>query len=94
MALAEVVQIYIKDNDSAFAPTNGKLCGFARVNMKAGETVKVCVPVDEDAFTVVNDVGKKAKDGKSFTVSVGFGQADARTKELTGKEAIVFTVEG
>ena len=94
MALAEVVQIYIKDNDSAFAPTNGKLCGFARVNMKAGETVKVCVPVDEAAFTVVNDVGKKAKDGKSFTVSVGFGQADARTKELTGKEAIVFTVEG
>ena len=94
MALGEVVQIYIKDNDSAFAPTNGKLCGFARVNMKAGETVKVCVPVDEDAFTVVNDAGKKAKDGKSFTVSVGFGQADARTKELTGKEAIVFTVEG
>lgn len=94
MALGEVVQIYIKDNDSAFAPTNGKLCGFARVNMKAGETVKVCVPVDEDAFTVVNDAGKKAKVGKNFTVSVGFGQADARTKELTGKEAIVFTIEG
>ena len=94
MALAEVVQIYIKDNDSAFAPTNGKLCGFARVNMKAGETVKVCVPVDEDAFTVINDAGKKMKDGKNFTVSVGFGQADARTKELTGKEAFCFTVEG
>lgn len=94
MALAEVVQIYIKDNDSAFAPTNGKLCGFARVNMKAGETVKVCVPMDEDAFTVVNDAGKKAKDGKNFAVSVGFGQADARTKELTGKEAFCFNVEG
>ena len=94
MALGEVVQIYIKDNDSAFAPTNGKLCGFARVNMKAGEAVKVCVPVDEDAFTVVDDAGKKAKVGKNFTVSVGFGQADARTKELTGKEAVVFTVEG
>jgi len=94
MALAEVVQIYIKDNDSVFAPTNGKLCGFARVNMKAGETVKVCVPMDEDAFTVVNDAGKKAKDGKNFTVSVGFGQADARTKELTGKEAFCFNVEG
>lgn len=94
MALAEVVQIYIKDTDSTFAPTNGKLCGFARVNMKAGETVKVCVPVDEDAFTVVNDEGKKLKDGKNFTISVGFGQADARTKELTGKEVVVFTVEG
>ena len=94
MALGEVVQIYIKDTDSAFAPTNGKLCGFARVNMKAGETIKVCVPVDEDAFTVINDAGKKIKDGKNFTVSVGFGQADARTAELTGKEAFVFTVEG
>ncbi len=94
MALAEVVQIYIKDNNSAFAPTNGKLCGFARVNMKAGETVKVCVPVDEDAFTVVDDAGKKAKVGKNFTVSVGFGQADDRTKELTGKDAFCFNVEG
>ena len=94
MALGEVVQVYIKDMDSAYAPTAGKLCGFARVKLEAGEKKLVEVAIDEDAFTVVNDEGKKVKDGKQFKISVGFGQADARTAALTGKEAIVFTVEG
>lgn len=94
MELGEVVQIYIKDMDSTYATTNGKLCGFARVNVPAGEKVNVAVPMDKDTFTVVNDAGQRVVDGKKFTVSVGFGQADARTKALTGKEAVVFTVEG
>ena len=94
MELGEVVQVYIKDMDSVFATTWGKLCGFARVTVPAGEKVKVAVPMDVDAFTVVNNEGKKFVDGKKFSVSVGFGQADERTKELTGKEAVVFTVEG
>ena len=94
MELGEVVQIYIKDMDSTYATTNGKLCGFARVNVPAGEKVNVAVPMDKDTFTVVNDAGQRLVDGKKFTVSVGFGQADARTKALTGKEAVVFTVEG
>ena len=94
MELGDVVQIYIKDMDSTYATTNGKLCGFARVNVPAGEKVNVAVPMDKDTFTVVNDAGQRLVDGKKFTVSVGFGQADARTKALTGKEAVVFTVEG
>ncbi len=94
MELGEVVQIYIKDMDSTYATTNGKLCGFARVNVPAGEKVSVAVPMDKDTFTVVNDAGQRLVDGKKFTVSVGFGQADARTKALTGKEAVVFAVEG
>lgn len=94
MELGEVVQVYIKDMDSAYATTSGKLCGFARVTVPAGEKVTVAVPMDKDAFTVVNDEGKRLVDGKHFTVSVGFGQADTRTKALTGKDAVVFTVEG
>ncbi|MBR3823805.1 MAG: glycoside hydrolase family 3 C-terminal domain-containing protein [Lachnospiraceae bacterium] len=94
MELGEVVQIYIKDVDSTYATTNGKLCGFARVNVPAGGKVSVAVPMDKDAFTVVNDAGQRLVDGKKFAVSVGFGQADARTKALTGKDAVVFTVEG
>ncbi len=94
IAMGEVVQVYIKDMDSAYAPTAGKLCGFARVELAAGEKKQVAVTMDEDAFTVVNDEGKKIKDGKQFKVSVGFGQADARTVALTGKEAYCFTVEG
>ena len=46
------------------------------------------IPVDRDAFTVVNDEGERLVDGTHFTVSAGFGQPDARTRELTGKECI------
>ncbi len=94
IAVSEVVQVYIKDVDSAYAPTAGKLCGFARVSVDAKATEKVVITLDEDAFTVINDGGSKIKDGSHFSVSVGFGQADARTAALTGKSAISFTVEG
>lgn len=92
MALEEVVQVYVKA-DSANATPNGKLCGFARVALAPGESKKVAVPVDKDAFTVINDQGEKLTDSSSFAVSVGFGQPDERTKELTGKECLEFTVK-
>ena len=91
-ALEEVVQVYVKA-DSANATPNGKLCGFARVALAPGESKKVAVPVDKDAFTVINDQGEKLTDSSSFAVSVGFGQPDERTKELTGKECLGFTVQ-
>ena len=90
--IEEVVQVYIKAVDSADATPNAKLCGFARVALKAGETKKVVVPVDKDAMIVINDEGEKVSGGNKYTVSVGFGQADDRTAELTGKKAVVFTV--
>jgi len=90
--LREVVQVYIKAVDSPDAAPNGKLCGFAGVNVKAGESATVDVPVDRDALTVVNEEGEKISGGSRFAVSVGFGQPDERTKELTGKEAVTFTV--
>ena len=37
---------------------------------------------------VVNEEGERLVDGTHFTVSAGFGQPDARTGELTGKECI------
>ena len=90
-AQEEVVQVYIKA-DSANAVPNGKLCGFARVALQSGECKKVTVPVDKDAFAVINDKGEKLIDSSSFAVSVGFGQPDERTKALTGKECLEFTV--
>ena len=36
--------------------------------------------------TVINDEGEKVSGGSRYAVSVGFGQSDARTEELTGKK--------
>lgn len=87
-AVEEVVQVYIRAEDSVHATPAPKLCGFARVALQPGETKQVQIPVDRDAFTVVNDEGERLVDGTHFTVSTGFGQPDARTRELTGKECV------
>ncbi len=92
MTQEEVLQVYIKA-DSSNAVPNGKLCGFARVSLKSGESRCVKIPLDRDAFTVINDKGEKLIDSSSFAVSVGFGQPDERTKALTGKECTEFTVK-
>ena len=88
-ATDEVIQVYIKAEDSVYATPAPRLCGFARVSLQPGETKSVKVPVDRDAFTVVNEEGERLVEGTRFTVSTGFGQPDARTRELTGKECIL-----
>ncbi len=90
-AIEEVVQVYVKA-ESADATPNAKLCGFARVAVAPGETKTVAVPVDKDALIVINEAGEKVSGGSRYVFSVGFGQADARTEELSGKKAVVFTV--
>ena len=87
--MEEVVQVYVRA-DSPNASPNARLCGFARVRLSPGEHKTVEVPLDRDAFTVVNDEGEKLIDSRDFAVSVGFGQPDERTKALTGRECVCF----
>ncbi len=91
-AVEEVVQVYVRAEDTAHATPAPRLCGFARVSLEPGEAKEVQVPIDRDAFTVVNDEGERLVDGTHFTVSAGFGQPDARTRELTGKAPVSFQV--
>lgn len=93
MAAEEVLQVYVEALDSADASKNPALCAFARVALGAGETKTVKITVPADAFTVVDEEGNRKKEGKTFRLHVGFGQPDARTKELTGKEPAVVTLE-
>lgn len=88
----EVVQVYIKDLDSVYAAPNAKLCAFSRVFVPGGGSKEVELELDGDAFTVVNEKGEKVQDGHRFLVSVGLGQPDERTRELTGSSGIAFTI--
>ncbi len=92
VATGEVVQVYVKDMDSALAAPGGKLCGFARVYLEGGGTKEVAISLGRDAFTVVNQEGVRTIDGSRFLVSAGLGQPDERTRELTGRGGIVFSV--
>ena len=87
-ATGDVVQLYLRDNDSPDAPANPILCGFLRVSLEAGETKQVQIPMDPKAFTVVNAAGQRIPGSGSWTLYAGLGQPDDRTAELTGKRAL------
>lgn len=84
METDDVIQIYVKNMDSAFAPRNPVLCAFQRIHLAAGEKKEIRIPVSKDAFSVINDAGEKTEEGTHFTFYVGCSQPDARSRELTG----------
>lgn len=87
-ATEDVVQLYIRDNGSADAPTNPVLCGFCRVSLDEGETKTVTIPIDPAGLTVVNAAGERIPGSGNWTLYAGLGQPDARTAQLTGKCAL------
>ena len=87
-ATDEVIQLYIRDENSEFAPTNPVLCGFQRVTLGAGERKQVYIPIDPYGLTVVNADGQRIPGSGKWTLYAGLGQPDERTAELTGKKAI------
>ena len=87
-AAQEGVQLYLKDEASPDAPPNPILCGFRRIELGAGETKTVDIPIEPSAFTVVNAAGERIPGSGAWTLYAGLGQPDARTARLTGKTAV------
>ena len=83
----EVIQLYLRDEDSPFAPPNPILCGFKRFFLAAGVQKTLSVPLDEKAFTVVTDTGDRIPGSGRWTLYAGFGGPDKRTEALTGRKA-------
>ena len=83
----EVLELYLRDEASPFAPPNPVLCGFKRVFLAAGAEKTLVVPIDETAFTVVTDAGERIPGSGVWTLYAGFGGPDARTEALTGRKA-------
>ena len=87
----DVVQVYIQNEGSENAPRNPRLCGFARVNCPAGQTIETVVEIDKKRLLVVDDQGKYVSEGTPV-VYVGVSQPDARSFELTGHACIKITL--
>ena len=85
----EVVQIYIRPEESEFAVPNPQLCAFKRISVKAGDRLETELTLPPRAFTVVNEKGERFTPGGLYRLYVGFGQPDERTRELTGREPVV-----
>ncbi len=88
----EVLQLYLRDEESPFAPPNPILCGFSRIILAAGEEKTLTIPIEETAFTVVTDTGERIPGSGVWTLYAGFGGPDARTEALTGKKACAVSI--
>ena len=89
----DVVQIYVKNTDSAYAVKNPTLCAFRRIHVKAGESAEVKFVISGRAFSVVNERGERIKDGNHFVLYAATMQPDKRSRELTGLEPVEMEVE-
>lgn len=78
----EVVQVYVKSLDNPDAPIKS-LKGFQRVDLKAGQTRKVKISLDADAFAFYDESvdGLKPRAGK-YQILYGTSSADSDLKSL------------
>ncbi len=83
----DVLQLYIHDENSDFAPLNPVLCGFRRLHLDPGEEKEIILDIDPDAFTVINDDGIRVPGSGLWTLYTGFSGPDRRAEVLTGKKS-------
>ena len=86
--ICEVLQIYIKCENSIYAVPNPQLCGFCRVKLYKEERKTLQVHIPGEAFTVVDEEGRHIAGGKHYTIYAGFSQPDAKSEELTGMSPV------
>ena len=92
-AVEEVIQVYKKNCTSKWEVRNTVLCGFVKVHLTPGETRQGEIRLNEYAFTVVDDLGKRVQDGSDYLLYVGTHGPDKRSEELTGTKAIVLEIK-
>lgn len=80
----DVVEVYIRDNESKFAVRNYSLCGFKSVAFSGAEMKQAEIFVPDAALEIVDDRGERRVDSRSFTLFVGVSQPDAHSCALTG----------
>ena len=88
----EVIELYLHDEDSQYAPPNPVLCGFKRIRLRAKEEREFSLTIDPDAFTVVDELGARIPGSGKWKLFAGFGAPDKRTEELTGCKAVITVI--
>ena len=83
-AAEDVVQVYVKNQDSPYAVRNPELAAFQRVYLQSGEEKNLELFVKERAFSVVHEDGRRLLEDENFILYAGCSQPDERSEELTG----------
>ena len=68
----DVVQVYVRDKESKFAPTNPILCGFKRIVLDANEEKEIELDLNPNAFKVVDSEGDLVNGSGKYEFIVRF----------------------
>jgi beta-glucosidase len=80
---AEVAQVYVGDDECSLVRPAKELKGFDKIYLNVGETKRVSIRLDDEAFRFFDPIQRKfVIEPGMFTVHVGASSADIR---LTGK---------
>ena len=75
----EVVQVYVKDNESSLKRPEKELKAFQKVFLDAGASTTVELKLKEDAFSYYDDTQQKwVLESGQFTIAVGSSSRDIR----------------
>lgn len=84
-------QVYVQPH-SSHAPLHPALKGFRRAHLAVGEEKEVTVQLCADCFTVVDEEGRRFRDGDHFTVFAGLSQPDAKSVEMMGEAPLAMEI--
>lgn len=85
---AEVVQVYVADEDSTVARPVRELKGFTKVFLAAGASARVSVQLDQRAFSFWSTAhGRWAVEAGSFVIGVGTSSRDLPLTETVTVDA-------
>ena len=93
MQQIETVQVYVKDVEASTRVPIRSLRKIKKVELAPGETKHVEVELAARDFAIIDEKGRCIVEPGIFTVSLGGGQPDERTEELTGTKVAQFDIE-
>jgi beta-glucosidase len=93
---SEIVQLYLRDNDSQTRLPRWQLIDFKRVELQPLESNEISFEISPRAMCVITDDGKTVLEPGRFTAYLGGSQPDLLSERLMGRKPLEasFTVVG
>ena len=78
----ETVQMYYNDRFSSVLTPEKQLCGFKKVFIKSGETVRVELPLAVNDLSLIDPDGRSVLEPGAFDIMVGGNLKSLKSAEL------------
>ena len=85
----EIAELYYNDRFSSVLTPEKQLCGFQKLWIKAGETVRAEIPLAVNDLALINAEERKVLEAGAFDIMIGGSLSSLQTAELTVESTAV-----